>query len=128
MASHFQRCTIRQIVSEELSGPVLFHGRVIRFIPESPGLVVVGDGEFEVVVDFSNLEGPSVEKGEYYRFLGETHSQLTDGSHMSPLVRLHVPAVRSDGFDSNVYERCISAKKSFLEGFDGLIGYAIKHR
>jgi len=126
MASHFQRGTIRQIVSGELHGLVLIHAKIDNFVAEHPGMVLVSDCGIQIIIDFANIEGATVEKNEYYRFLGETDSAVRVSSFVCPKVRLHIEPRRCDGYDSSVYERCLVAKRSFLEGFDGLIGYAIK--
>ena len=127
MDEYFIRTTIAEIAKNSSHRCVMFFGRVLRLGTCSSNLVVVEDCNSGVVVDFADLDSIQVEKGEYYRFCGNVVTPASIDGTSKPRVLLHMVPVRCDGYDTELYERSLLAKRSFLAGFDALMAFGLKN-
>jgi hypothetical protein len=83
------------------------------------------DNISEILVDYSFVDTPACEKGEWYRLLGE----IRHGSETRALyLTLNLPPLVVAGLDVEVYEECIDVRNEFLSTFESLIAYACKHK
>ena len=75
-----------------------------------------------VSLDTSAIEFDHLQRGEWYRFLGE----WTGGT--SGFIRLLMAPVHVDEYEEDIHGKMLSIRDKFLENIDGLVGYAIKHK
>ncbi len=119
--AHEPACVLTMVSQvQSLSGlAVKFYARVVLIPPEQPWIVMVEEGGHNVLVDMSSLEGAILDKGEWYRFVGEVLA--TDS--VPPVVVAHGWPVRIEEFSSATYRKCISLRDNFVTGLERLVEY-----
>lgn len=81
----------------------------------------IEDGEASAIVDTSNLENVSLQKGNWYRFIGEVAGTAVRGV---PAVILIIHPHQVDGYSGPIYTKCILNRDRFIESIDTLVGHA----
>lgn len=126
MQSGFTPCIIPEIASGVVYGLVKFYGRVAHRSADHGDTFWVDDCGSSVLVNLAHLEGIVLEKGEMYRFMGETDETGLPIASEQVSVKLHIPPVPCEGFEGDVYEKALRLRQSFESEFHSLVGYAIR--
>ena len=126
MQAGFTPCVVSDIASGVACGLVKFFGRVSDKSSAERDVFCVDDRGSTILVNLSNLEGIILEKGEVYRFMGETEDGVLPFAQELVSVKLHVPPVLCEGFDGDIYEKALRLRESFESEFHSLVGYAIR--
>jgi hypothetical protein len=105
-----------------------YNGRQVRLYACVIGLVHgevsqwgIEDGEASAIIDTSNLENVSLQKGNWYRFIGEVAGTAVRGV---PAVTLIIHPHQVDGYSGVIYTKCIMNRDRFIGSIDTLVGHA----